>query len=404
MSKLPNGWVEVKLNEVIASANTGLDAIKRAPIVEEDTGIKCFRIQDASQKKDYHDWGFTNVNTQNFEKFKLTKGDILIARTGNSIGVHYLVQKNIKSVFNNGLIRLRVNEKIKYDFLYKIITSKYFYRYVQSIAYGTSTQPNMQINSLLNFKFLLPSKEEQKAISNMLLSFDKKIELLKVQNKTLKTMAQTIFKEWFVNFNFPNTTGEMKDSDIGFIPKGWKIGKIGDIVDIYDSKRIPLSSKEREKIKGDYPYYGATKIMDYINDYIFDGTYLLFAEDGSVIDDNNNPILQYVWGKFWVNNHTHILQGKNGFTTELLYVMFKNINVTSIVTGAVQLKINQTNLLNYKVLIPDKITLNNFNILIEPMFKKIKNNTYQIKTLEKTRDTFLPKLMRGEIRLQGFGN
>jgi type I restriction enzyme S subunit len=144
--------------------------------------------------------------------------------------------------------------------------------------------------------------------------------------------------------------------------------------------------------------------MDYIDDYIFDGTYLLFAEDGSVIDDNGHPILQYVWNKFWVNNHTHILQGKNGFSTELLYVLFKKSKVASIVNGAVQLKINQTNLLNFSILIPINEVLYKFNEAIKPIFAKIKNNANQIKTLSNTRDTLLPKLMSGKLRVKGFEN
>ena len=280
--------------------------------------------------------------------------------------------------------------------------SKTFQSELLARASGT-TVVGIKQTELLKTNVILPeSPNEQKEIANILSSFDKKIELLKEQNQTLETMAQTIFKEWFVDFNYPNATGEMIDSEMGEIPKGWKVGKIGDIVNIYDSQRIPLSSQERELKKGIYPYYGATKVLDYIDDFIFDGTYLLFAEDGSVSDANGKPILQYVWGKFWVNNHTHILQGKNGFSTELLYIALKNINVSSIITGAVQLKINQANLLNYKILLPDKTVLNDYIQLLNPFFDKFKNNFEQIQTLEETRDSLLPKLMGGKIRLRDF--
>ena len=247
MCSLPEGWVETTLGVVVESANTGLDAIKRAPIVVEDTGVKCFRIQDASQSKVYDRWGFTSVNQKNFDKFKLLKGDILIARTGNSIGVHFLVSKDTKAVFNNGLIRLRVNKKARFDFVYKAVSSRLFYRYIQSIAYGTSTQPNMQINVLLNFPLLLPPLPEQNAIADMLSSFDEKIELLREQNKTLETLAQTIFKEWFVHFNFPdqhgkpyrNNGGEMVESELGLIPQGWRVGKLGEEFDITIGRTPP---------------------------------------------------------------------------------------------------------------------------------------------------------------------
>lgn len=82
------------------------------------------------------------------------------------------------------------------------------------------------------------------------------------------------------------------------IPNGWEKTTLGEVIDVFNQIRIPLSTKVRLTRKGKYPYYGASNIVDYIDEYIFDGIYLLFAEDGSVIDDNGNPFLQYVWGNF----------------------------------------------------------------------------------------------------------
>ena len=82
----------------------------------------------------------------------------------------------------------------------------------------------------------------------------------------------------------------------------WKEVVLGELVDIYDSKRIPLTSQEREKIKGDIPYYGAQGIIDYINQFLFDGEYILIAEDGNNIKSRQENIAQIAKGKFWVNN------------------------------------------------------------------------------------------------------
>jgi type I restriction enzyme S subunit len=168
---------------------------------------------------------------------------------------------------------------------------------------------------------------------------------------------------------------------------------LGEVVKLFDSQRIPLSKAEREERKGKYRYYGATSVMDFVDDYIFDGIYLLFAEDGSVIDDNGHPFLQYVWDKFWVNNHTHILQGKNGFSTEMLYVLSKKMRVAGIVNGAVQLKINQKNLLGFEMIIPSNDILLEFDNLIQPLFSKLRINQTQTQTLKQTRDTLLPKVL-----------
>ena len=120
--------------------------------------------------------------------------------------------------------------------------------------------------------------------------------------------------------------------------------KLGELVINFDRKRVPLSSRQRSERQGVYPYYGATSIMDYVDDYIFDGKYLLMGEDGTVIDKNGKPILQIAEGKFWCNNHAHILQNTELVTFDYLYYLLKNTNVQSLVTGAVQPKISQSNM------------------------------------------------------------
>lgn len=137
--------------------------------------------------------------------------------------------------------------------------------------------------------------------------------------------------------------------------------------------------------------------MDYVDEYIFDGIYLLLGEDGTVVDDAGYPVLQYVWGQFWVNNHAHILTGKNGYSVESLLLLFKRTPVKSIVTGAVQPKISQANLRSVPVVIPAIDALESFNELIAPMFDQIRQNTDQNKALAHLRDALLPKLMSGEL-------
>lgn len=180
----------------------------------------------------------------------------------------------------------------------------------------------------------------------------------------------------------------------------WKHEKISQILKIHDSKRIPLSSKQRSKMEKIYPYYGAASILDYVDDYIFDGTYLLVGEDGTVIDNNGYPILQYVFGKFWVNNHAHVITGKNGFSVEILYLLLKNTNINGAITGAVQLKLNQQNLKNLIVTIPDEKFLIKFDNIIKPLFSQIKTLKLEIQVLKEIKNILLPKLLSGELDIE----
>ena len=150
-----------------------------------------------------------------------------------------------------------------------------------------------------------------------------------------------------------------------------------------------------------YPYYGATSLMDYVDNYLFDGIYLLFGEDGTVVDSLGFPILQYVYGQFWVNNHAHIITGKEGFSVEELYLFFSLTNIKSIVTGAVQQKVSQQNLKKVPAIIPSKEALCDFDEVIQPIFSQIRNLRAENEHLESLRDTLLPKLMSGELDISG---
>ena len=145
------------------------------------------------------------------------------------------------------------------------------------------------------------------------------------------------------------------------------------IITIFDSQRIPLSSRERFDRKGNFPYYGATGILDYIDSYLFDGEYVLIAEDGTVIDNDGYPIVQIINDKFWVNNHAHILQGTNGYSNALLYVVLKCLNIQKAVTGAVQLKVNQANLCKLEIPNLNSRTVESLNNEIVPLFQKIQD-------------------------------
>jgi len=205
------------------------------------------------------------------------------------------------------------------------------------------------------------------------------------QNATLEKMAETLFRQWFVE--------EAKEE--------WEEGNLGEVIEIYDKLRIPLSKMERDKKKDGplYPYYGAAQIMDYINEYIFDGEYILLGEDGTVRTDEGYPVLQYATGKFWVNNHTHVIKAKHPYNNFFILNYLKKKNIDEIVTGAVQPKINQANLKSIDFpKYPENLVIE-FNTVTNPVFNKIKHNITQIRTLTALRDVLLPKLMSGEVRV-----
>ena len=175
-------------------------------------------------------------------------------------------------------------------FIYYYLTQSSVIESLQAIAeQSTSTYPSIKPSDIEDIELDLPELETQKKIGSTLRMLDRKIALNEEINDNLLDQAQTLYKQ-----HFPYS---VQDD----LPDGWRIGTVGEIIEIHDSKRIPLSGADRMKMeKKIYPYYGAASLMDYVDNYIFDGKYLLLGEDGTVVDDAGYPILQYVWGQFWV--------------------------------------------------------------------------------------------------------
>ena len=169
--------------------------------------------------------------------------------------------------------------------------------------------------------------------------------------------------------------------------------RLGEIIELEDSKRIPLNSRDRAERQGPYPYYGAASVMDHVDDYLFDGIRVLLGEDGTVLSEDGHPILQYVWGKFWVNNHAHVLKAAGSYSLEAVYVALSMVSASELVTGAVQPKINQKNLYNLVLCMPRDDSLD----YLQMIFKNYRNCVDENRQLESLRDALLPKLMSGEI-------
>ena len=132
-------------------------------------------------------------------------------------------------------------------------------------------------------------------------------------------------------------------------PDGVEYEKLENLCNILDSKRKPIAKDKRKK--GKYRYYGANGIQDYIDNYIFDGTFILMGEDGSVINKDKSPVLHWVTGKIWVNNHAHILEENKNMNLKFMYYYLQTVDVSGIVRGTPP-KINQQNLKNIKIPLP----------------------------------------------------
>jgi type I restriction enzyme S subunit len=346
--------------------------------------------------------------------------DVIVTTKGNSTGrTSYVTLELPPFVYSPHLSywRSRDTRTIVPGFLRYWSRSQEFREQLSGLAGSTDMAPYLSLVDQKRLRMRLPPTDEQRAIAHILGTLDDKIELNRRMNETLEAMARALFKSWFVNFDpirakadrrdpgLPRSIADLfpdsfEDSALGEIPKGWSVCSIGDHMLNFDSKRVPLSGAQRATRRGPYPYHGAAAVMDYVNDYLFDGIYLLVGEDGSVVQDDGMAVTQYVWGKLWVNNHAHVLQGKGAVSTELLYLHFSFESVAPYVTGAVQQKLSQGRMNGMPFVFAGTHVCRAFGELMNPLFGKLRSNSEGTKTLASLRDTLLPKLISGELRVK----
>lgn len=344
------------------------------------------------------------------DKNRVLQGDtILVASTGSVdvLGKSATMFNHIENAQIGAFLRIIRPKHPKYIMLISAwLTSPYFHRYIEKQAKGTSIN-NIRNEYLEEFVISIPDKLDLKAFSNLYVNIEYKTALNRAINHNLEAMAKQLYDYWFVQFDFPDENGKPYKSSGGkmvwnevlkkYVPEGWKIASMRDIVDLEDSKRVPLSNAQRADRKGDYPYYGATGIMDYIDDFIFDYDILLLAEDGSTSDANGFPVVQYVWGKVWVNNHAHIILPKDRDHLVYTYFLLKGIPIKLIETGSIQKKISQENLLNYKTLNVPKYIRDVYTERMNALWKQKKLSMEEVMQLTKQRDELLPLLMNGQV-------
>lgn len=370
----------------------------------------------------YYNWAITASNEKDFmiatasdaaiDKFTLHKGDVAITKdseTRNDIGVATYISEELDNVLlGYHCILIHPNEEIVLGkYLNVVLHSSYAQKYFEANASGSGQRYTLTDTLVKEMPIPLPDINIQRKIGDIPSYIDRKIENNNKINAELESMAKTIYDYWFLQFEFPNEEGKPYKSSGGKmvwneelkreIPEGWNTTTIGDITICHDSERIPLSGKDRESMIGDIPYYGATDIMGYVNRPIFDGDYVLMAEDGSVMDEDGHPILQRVTGQVWVNNHAHVLEPIKNHSCKLLMMFLKDVYVPMIKTGSIQMKINQENMNGITVPdIPDDLK-EKINLELCTIEKKQLQIITENQELASLRDFLLPMLMNGQI-------
>ena len=340
------------------------------------------------------------------EEFLLRQGDLLVAMTDLTqnapiLGSTASIPEDGRFLHNQRLgkiVNLKTNEALP-KFVFYLFNTASVRGHIKGSASGTTVR-HTSPSRIYDVPVELPLLPVQRRIVGILSAYDELIENNQRRIRILETMARALYREWFVEFRFPGHDKIPRmASPLGDIPQGWEARTLGQIAENFDRRRRPLSKMQRAEMQGEYPYYGAAKVFDYVNDFIFDGEYLLMAEDGSVITPERAPVLQLVNEKFWPNNHTHVLRGKPPFSTHFLYLGLSEVDISSCITGAAQPKITQENMNRIPFFCGPKELHQHFDRLVAPMVRHGQSLQRLIKNLRQTRDLLLPRLLSGQVAL-----
>jgi len=367
-------WKECKLGECIEliGGGTPKTAIPEywngnnpwLSVVDFNTGNK---YVDRTEKT------ITKLGLEHSSTKILDQNDIIISARG-TVGAIAVLKKQM--AFNQSCYGVKnLQGKTEQDYLYYLIKDSIdrFKQIAHGGVFDTITRETFDAIDIL-----LPPLPEQKAIASVLSSLDDKIDLLHRQNKTLEAMAEALFRQWFVE--------PCKDG----LPEGWQEGSLFDVIELHYGKGL----KTEERSGSGYPVVGSSGIVDYHSVFLVEGPGIVIGRKGTL-----GKVI-YLWDSFYPIDTTYYIKSKVE-SVGLLYEYFllKTINFEDMNTDSAVPGLNRDIALSTEIQIPPKLIIYKFNDLAVTFTNKLKNNLDKIHILEKLRDTLLPKLMSGEVRV-----
>ena len=409
-------WKEYKLGD-FAEVQNGY-AFKSNEFAK--SGIPVIKIKNiTSSRISLEDAQYYNAEISGrLKSFLINKNDILISMTGShinqiasAVGKVGKYQHDFPALLNQRVGKVYIKNSLigDHNFLYYFLNRFETQFKLATSAGGSANQANISPDQIKNLLINLPPLRVQRRIAAILSSLDEKIELNHQTNQTLEAISQAIFKEWFIDFNFPDNTGKMKDSELGKIPNRWKVGKLQD----EGTFKNGINYSREENGDTEYSIINVRNVVEnkFISKSLLDTIkinkkkaipYLLQADD-IVIVRSASPgesaiILMHeenlIYSGFTIR---YRLTNKNYFL--YYFFIFQSVRKVfdNLSNGTTLKNINQEMLKEFTVIIPEESLVLKFNKIIESLFNKVLTINQELRILTELRDTLLPKLMKGEI-------
>jgi type I restriction enzyme S subunit len=334
------GWETSRLGDLLAVLRNGINCKQN----KSGEGDKISRIESISNALfDVEKVGYAKLSETEKARYRLQQGDILFSHINSAVHVgKTAIYESSEPVYHGvNLLLMRPKTVLTSDFLDHALKYLFQTGYWRTTCKQSINQASVNQQDISRVQIRYPkSIFEQRRIVGILDEVFEGIAAAKANAEKNLRNARAVFESYSASIF----------SQRG---PGWMETTIDQISRNLDSRRVPITKSDRAS--GQYPYYGASGIVDYVNDYIFDGNTLLISEDGANLLARSTPIAFSVSGKYWVNNHAHILEFDNMATQRFVEFYFGSICIDEYVTGAAQPKLTQKALNSIPILIPESV-------------------------------------------------
>jgi len=413
IGEIPSHWECIRLGMLGDFSSSGIDKKTN----DNETPVRMVNYTDIIQSRKYYpvqtgEKEYMRVTTpqSKLEEHRLKKGDMVFipsSETHEDLGYSSLIDFEEEDiVYSYHILRYKIKKTIHHYYKKYLINHHSVLNQFSSECKGTTRQI-IGRDVFNNVRVVLPPLSEQQQIVSFLDTktslIDSLIEKTQRKIELLKKKRTSLINEVVTKGLNPNV--EMKDSGvewIGEIPSHWVLSKVMYVLEFHNNVRIPLSSEDRGKRQGEYRYYGSTGIIDYIDDYLFDGEYILIGEDGSNLRLRTYRLSNVVSGKFWVNNHSHILRSKDGNNHYYSHLL-ELTDFSNYITGSTQPKLTMDNLKIVPMISPP---LNEQQQIVEYLDehtqlidKTISIEEKRIELLKEYRQSIISEVVTGKLKV-----
>jgi type I restriction enzyme S subunit len=397
LSELPRRWSYVRFKDVGLLRNEKTD--------------EASEVEDYLELEDIESGTGRILNRRNTLEVEsavtlFKKGDILFGKLRPYLEKFYEAEFNGKCT---GEILAFKPDRIEGRFLFYCLASPWFIQRCNVLAYGAKMPRVNWPTQLATFDLPLPPRDEQRLISAYLdascAAIDAAVAAKQRQLETLDELRKSTIQRAATRGLNPKV--RMQRTEVGWIPEmpeHWRLVRIKDVMQFFNTVRVPLSAAERGLMtERTYDYYGASGVIDKVDGYLFDGTYILIAEDGANLLTRSKPLAFLATGKFWVNNHAHLLKPRWGGDDTFFVNLLESHDFSLFVTGAAQPKLTMENLGRFKLAVPKILEQREIAAFIRekdaefrPLFTQIER---QIATLTAYRKSLIHECVTGKRRI-----